>query len=269
MITHVLVINYNTHNLTKLCLESITKELCEFIDNKRITISLLNNGCKEEEELNFLTKGVTTFTSETNLGFAGGVNFLVNKIRPENNDYLWLVNSDALVSKETYVELLNGIEATPIHSIIGSLVMDSNNEKIYAQGCNTFNWKGYEDYSLSAFNRQLVRVAAPSGASLLIPYAVFVELNGFDEKFFVYVEEMDFCARALSLGYESYVIRSSRIIHEGGASSNSKFKEKMLAKNYSLYVRKNFAPFYWLITIRYIAVNILRLRFRRCYYYFA
>src|SRR3989339_468917 len=67
-------------------------------------------------------------------------------------------------------------------------------------------------------------VDAIGGAYLLIKNKVFQQLNGFDEKFFMYLEDVDLSIRANKLNYKIVYCPHSIIKHIGGASSENKYK---------------------------------------------
>ena len=57
------------------------------------------------------------------------------------------------------------------------------------------------------------------GALFLVRRAVFESLNGFDERFFVYFEDLDFSYRAWQAGYSSYFLATAQALHHGGGCS--------------------------------------------------
>ena len=59
-----------------------------------------------------------------------------------------------------------------------------------------------------------------NGAFFLIRHDLFKKLNGFDERFFVYMDEVDLSYRAKLIGLESYFISEAKAFHQGGGSSD-------------------------------------------------
>ncbi len=62
-------------------------------------------------------------------------------------------------------------------------------------------------------------VACASGACLLVRRTCFVELGGFDESFFMYHEDFDFCLRARAGGWRVRIARGARAVHDVGGSA--------------------------------------------------
>lgn len=80
------------------------------------------------------------------------------------------------------------------------------------------------------------------GACYAVKRDVFQELGGFDERFFVYFEEVDFALRAKQLGIRTYFLARARVVHYGGGSTES-VKAARLAyalQSRTQYVLKHF-----------------------------
>jgi len=82
------------------------------------------------------------------------------------------------------------------------------------------------------------------GACFLIRSSVFRQLKGFDERFFVYFEEVDLCLRCKQVGYDVYFLNEAKATHTGGGCSRQIPATRLF---YSLrsrlqYARKHFSP---------------------------
>ncbi len=88
-------------------------------------------------------------------------------------------------------------------------------------------------------NREVDQV---TGAFYLVRRMVFEELNGFDERFFMYFEDLDFAYRAKHAGWKSYYLADAQALHYGGGASYQ-IKAKRLYYSFNsrvLYVAKHF-----------------------------
>jgi GT2 family glycosyltransferase len=65
-------------------------------------------------------------------------------------------------------------------------------------------------------------VDAVSGALMLMPLGLFLQLAGFDEEFHLHVEDLDLCRRTREAGYEVLVANDLTVVHVGGVSSRSR-----------------------------------------------
>jgi N-acetylglucosaminyl-diphospho-decaprenol L-rhamnosyltransferase len=94
------------------------------------------------------------------------------------------------------------------------------------------------------------------GAFFLVRRAVFEALGGFDERFFVYFEEVDFSLRCRQLGYASYYLAEATAYHHGGGSSEQVLDKRLF---YSLRSRMQYAKkhFGWYETLLLGSVTLL------------
>jgi GT2 family glycosyltransferase len=83
-----------------------------------------------------------------------------------------------------------------------------------------------------------------SGGALFIPKNIFQEIGGFDERFFMYFEDMDICVRLQKAGYEIFFHKEHSIVHLGGKSHiTKKTQKKVYDQSLYLYIKKYWAPF--------------------------
>lgn len=79
-----------------------------------------------------------------------------------------------------------------------------------------------------------------SGACLLVRRPLLERLGGFDERFFLYAEDVDLCRRIRSLGYEVRFVPGAVAEHEGGASAPKGATLPLLARSQAVYAAKHF-----------------------------
>jgi len=116
-------------------------------------------------------------------------------------------------------------------------------------------------------------VEAVSGALMLMPVGLFLQLGGFDERFRMHVEDLDLCHRTLEAGYEVLVANDITVLHVGGESSRARPYWVEAQKHLSLwrYYRKFEAartpawlsPLLWLGLWSHFAIAAARLFLRR------
>jgi GT2 family glycosyltransferase len=83
------------------------------------------------------------------------------------------------------------------------------------------------------------------GAFFLVRRSLFEALGGFDERFFVYYEDMDFAVRARKLGWSSVFLSSAQAFHRGQGTTDAATAMRMFyfARSRILYARKHFGTF--------------------------
>ena len=122
-------------------------------------------------------------------------------------------------------------------------------------------------------NETLQPVEAVSGALMLMPVGLFLQLGGFDERFRMHVEDLDLCHRTREAGYEVLVANDITVLHVGGESSRARPFWVERQKHLSLwrYFRKFEAadtpawrvPLLWLGLWAHFGVAATRIALRR------
>jgi GT2 family glycosyltransferase len=81
-----------------------------------------------------------------------------------------------------------------------------------------------------------------TGAFYLVRRKVFEQLRGFDERFFMYFEDLDFAYRAKQVGWRSYYLADAQAFHQGGGASNQVKARRLsyVLNSRVLYVAKHF-----------------------------
>jgi GT2 family glycosyltransferase len=181
---------------------------------------------------------VQVIASGENGGFAYGVNAGVRYGLASSSvpDYFYLLNSDAFPDPNAIRELVRIFEREPSAGIAGSYVYGSDGMPHQT----AFRFPSV----LGEFERALRlgivskllhrwRVPLPlpdsdcevdwvAGASMMIRREVFEDIGLFDDRFFLYFEETDFCRRAKLHGWRTFYVRGSAVAHIGGASTGIK-----------------------------------------------
>ena len=237
----IIIVNYKTALLTIDCLDSIfssdTKDLdfsIYVVDNKSGDESLARIGSALEE--NNWTDKVHLIEAERNGGFSYGNNLAIRAVLddPDPVDYFWLLNSDTSVYESSLKELISFIEKHKNYGIVGSRLEDPD---------GTVQMSAFRDHTIMSellggfrlaflyrlFERWNIvpRTASPdphktawvAGASMLVRRELIDAIGLFDERFFLYYEEVDLCKRAHKAGYQCWYVPDSRVIHYVGAST--------------------------------------------------
>jgi len=231
----VIIISYNSGSLLPTCLHSIYRAF-EGIEGQVI---VLDNGSPEAlpNTLKEDYPQVEWMESDRNLGFGAACNRAANKAR---HPYLFFVNPDTLVSKDTFVELLGSIESKPEAGVVGCKILN---------GDGTLQWACRRSFpspmaaiyktlglarlfpksrTFGAYNLTYLdpeeenEVDAVSGSFFCVRKTVYEQVNGFDEDFFLYGEDLDICYRIQQAGYHNYYVPNSAIIHFKGQSSKTR-----------------------------------------------
>lgn len=241
----IVVITYNSSKYLEKLLKSILQE-------KKLISEIViveNDSPDKKDTLKVFSHFKSRFEKEltcklilrkNNAGFANSCNLGAKQTTAKN---ILFLNPDVEIRKKSLSTLLDHMEGQNA-DIIGGLaenyhgkthgsVVRAPNIKI---GLLEFSNLGklfklnnahkefyYEDLKILKSKEDL-KVDAVSGAYLLISRKAFNELKGFDEGFFMYLEDVDLGKRAGDLGLSVVFCPHSKILHVGGASSKNKYK---------------------------------------------
>jgi N-acetylglucosaminyl-diphospho-decaprenol L-rhamnosyltransferase len=169
-----------------------------------------------------------------NLGFAGGVN---QGLRAARGECFALLNPDVVVPPGTLVHLLDYLRDHPAVGVVGpKIVRPSGRFEASASYRPTFRNEIVESLGLFVLGRWipawrsrgvLEPPAAPlavdvvSGCCLVFPRSTLDRVGEFDEAFFMYVEDVDWCVRVREAGLEVHYVPTCSVVHErshGGAN---------------------------------------------------
>ncbi len=242
----IIIVNYNNFNLLKNCIKSI-QDKSEEVEYE---IIIVDNGSAEIDldEIGVHFPGVILIKNQLNLGFAKANNIGAGYAKGK---YLLFLNNDTLFIENTLKIILRFLRAQNDELIIGCKMLNEDRTlqistasfptlfntltenyllyKIFPRS-KLFN-KYYLNYSGSD---NITEVDVVKGAFLFCSEVAFKKLNGFDERFYFYSEETDFCYRFKNgIGKVLYYPLTS-IIHFGGATTEQnlwfKYKNQCIAR---------------------------------------
>ncbi len=260
----IIIINYNTYELTCNCINSILKETHEV----KYEIIVVDNNSQNNEakllEQKFPT--VLVLNSPENLGFGKANNLGVSKA---NGKYILLLNSDTIILNNAIKDFFDymenhsevGIacgnliskEYKPMYSYTKKFNIYCNEIRRYVDLVNKYCLKKDTHYN---FSNNVINVDLVSGADLFISKELYIEENGFDKNFFMYYEDTDLCLR-IKKKKKIVNIPYIQIIHLEGASSNNNIKKYEMIMNSKYYFyKKHIKKYIW---IHYLFQQFLTL----------
>ncbi len=235
----VVVVNYRTPELTLDCLTALANEITSepvhkvwVVDNASAdgSVAAIGNAIAQQgwhwAELLPLPR---------NGGFAYGNNAVIRKVLAANSppNYLLLLNPDTVVRPQAIASLVAFLEAHPEVGLAGSRLEEPDGTPQYSAFRYPSLWSELDNGLRLGVVSQFLKeqlIALPiaeepcgadwlAGASLMIRRQVFASIGGFDEGYFLYFEEVDFCRRAQQAGWPCWYVPESRVVHLVGQSS--------------------------------------------------
>ncbi len=255
----IIIINYNTPQLVKQCVDSIFLHTAN-VDFEVIVVD--NNSTDDSASILANDDRYTFVQSRQNLGF-GKANNLGYKYT--SGKYVFLLNSDTILLNNAIELFYNAMEKLPQNiACIGCKMIDAEGKPIKSIGIwqeltikrilkssllsyFPFSKPMYvfaqNNYGLLDSENPFIKVDIVIGADLFIRRTVINELGLFDPRFFMYTEESDMQRTYLMNGFYSGIIVGPKIVHLVGKSAPSPNRKLMSTSGQFTYLKKWNHPF--------------------------
>lgn len=247
----IVIVNYNTKELTLSCIESIKKNTREI----KYEMIVVDNGSQKDQRID------GSIFNDRNLGFSKANNIGIRKAKGR---YILLLNSDTLLHDNVLGEMVEWMEE---NQKIGIATCALKNKDGSLQGTGgyfpnllrVFSWMTIQDLPYidtiikpfhpmkekSLFrNDQFYKIEREldwvTGAFMMIRRKVVDQITGLDEDYFMYTEDTDFCFRARKAGWKVVYNPKWSITHLGGKSSTKEFPLLSEYKGLKTFYKKHY-----------------------------
>lgn len=257
----VVVVNWNTKEMLKGCLESVFSSFTQtpkeviVVDNHSI------DGSQEMVKKEF--PNARLIENKDNLGFSRACN---QGIEESQSEYVAVLNSDTLVSPAAFGQIVDFMDKHEQAGIAGPKLLDEDGS--VQLSCRNFpSFKeaaGHafagilnqanpytRSYRLADWDHQTVReVDWVSGACMVLRKKALEEVGLFDESYFMYLEDVDLCYRMHQAGWKVYFYPDAQVTHISGQSSRKRSAAAIIEHQKSIYrFYSNYYPqakqWYW------------------------
>ena len=255
-----IIVNYRTADLTVRVVEALLPEL-DGIDGE---VYLVDNDSKDGS-VERLTEAVTSrrwsgrvsvVRSEHNGGFGHGINVGVRRAlqstRPPK--YVYVLNADAFPERNAVRELIAVLDEAPEIGLVGSKVRAiAGDKQVGAFRFPTLVSEFESTINFGPVSRLLRRwrVSVPlpseslevdwvSGTSFMVRREILDSVGLFDDGFFLYFEEIDFCKRVRDGGFKNVFVPASSVRHIGAVSTQMERNDRPMPEYWFASRRRYF-----------------------------
>ena len=238
----VVIINFNTKKLTLDCIKSVIR----YTKKIKFEIIVVDNGSTDSSitaiwniKLPITNFKLKIIENKKNLGFAKANN---QGIKASRGRYVLLLNSDTLVNDDVLGEMVGWMDNHPKVGIVSCRLRNIDGSEQGTGGyfptlIRVFSWMTIQDFPLvdrfikpfhpihrkffnmgKEFYKSEKELDWVTGAFFLIRRQVVKDIGYFDENYFMYTEEVDFCYRAKQKAWKVFYLPRWDILHYGGAS---------------------------------------------------
>jgi GT2 family glycosyltransferase len=219
----VILLNWNGWEDTFTCLDSIA------LIREKVEVWLVDNGSNIDrtDEAVAAYPGLRVLKWNENLGWAGGYNRALRLASQEGYEFAYLLNNDSTVTTGFLSEAVDVCRADPAIAAVGSCIawMDS-------PGYIMFDGEFHDAAENRLVTHRSTRsVASVSGAAMLVRLNALEKDGYFDERFFCYFEETEWCLRMRKHGWSIFVAGNSLTKHRGLRSDVDTNREYYFHRN--------------------------------------
>jgi len=251
----ILVLNFNGKAHLKKCLDSLLTT-----NYPHFNVFVIDNG-STDGSVEFLKSNypsVKVVKHHHNYGYALGYNLVIDKIE---NEYMVLLNNDILVKPDWLKELIAYIKNEDVAAVVPKMKFLHNRTWINAAGgsCDIYGVglnRGNGEVDMEQYDI-VQEVFYGNGGALLIKKRVWREIGPFDERYFMYGEDLDWCWRARLKGYKIIYVPHAEVYHHWRGSGGSMVT--LLERHWFSTILKNYS-FKTLIKImpKYLALKAMK-----------
>ncbi len=228
----IIIVNYNVRYFLEQCLLSV-QDACKNISAEIIVVD--NNSYDESCEMlseNF--PNVKLIANKDNTGFSKANN---QGVAIAKGNYVLILNPDTIVAEDTFEKILEFAKTKQNLGALGVKLIDGKGNFLPESkrgvptpkvsfnkllGVSSKQTGKYYANHLTENETGVIEILV--GAFMLMKRDVYNEVNGFDEDYFMYGEDIDLSYKIIKKGYQNYYYSDTQIIHYKGESTKKDVK---------------------------------------------
>lgn len=210
------------------CVRSVATFLCG-VETECLVLSNSEYPADELVKYSAMLGDNRLIAAPSNLGYAGGVNAA---LREAGGEYVYVINPDCLLTDSKIVQIMKDMDGSPEWAVAGPKVVDEDN--VLQPSCRRFPrpWtfllvrsvfsripgasRERCRYLMEDYHREFPReVDWVSGGATLVKRAALKKIGGMDERYFLYMEDVDWCRATWQSDYKVVYCPSSKVVHAG------------------------------------------------------
>lgn len=252
------------HYFLELCLQSVQKAIA----NIDAEIIVIDNNSPDDSCAMVKAKfpEIQLIENKENSGFSKGNNIGVAQAKGE---YICILNPDTVVAEDTFTTLLQFANQTQNIGAIGCKLIDGSGRFLPESKRNVpvvrvafqkmiGHSKNY--YANHLKENETGKIEILVGAFMFMKRQVYNQVNGFDEDYFMYGEDIDLSYKLIKAGFDNYYFGDTTIIHYKGEST---LKDKIYAKRFfgamQIFYEKHFKSNIFFDTVVWFGIQFAKV----------
>ena len=225
----IIIVNYNSDNYLNKCIESINNSNIDCLNIEIVIVN--NNSYKTMLNQKYSNLNLKIIENSKNLGYSKAINIGINE---SSFQIIIAMNPDVVVENDTILNMYNYFNSNNSIGVLGCKVLNldksfqlSSRRRFprlnvilpYLFKLHYLGFSNRYNYMDSSENKAH-GVDSVSGAFMMFNRDLYKLVDGFDERFFLYFEDTDFCYKVNKKGYDVFYYPDSKIIHVKNGSRN-------------------------------------------------
>lgn len=258
LMVSAVMLNYNNKYFPKMCVEAFGRSKVDF----EYEIIAVDNASTDPISTGYLEKAkkeglVKLVKSKKNLGFGGGNNLGAAKAKGK---YVLILNPDIFVEEDSVQKMVDYMEANPDVGVLGPKLvypdgtvqdscrrhvrfLDQVAKRTFLKRLPWFK-KRVASYTMEDFKHEAVReVDLLVGACFMIPRDLYEEIGGFDERYFLFMEDFDLCREIAERGKKVVYFPKVAVTHNHKRLSGGSVFKLLRKKVFWIHIGSAFKYF--------------------------
>ena len=268
----VVILHYKGKQLTRQCLLSLQKTKIGDFSFEVIVVD--NHSPEPIGEFRKEFEKVIFLKNSQNLGFAEGNNVGIRKALQDGADYVFVVNNDTILDKNILIQLISAIGGSAAGGKVASLndkqslllrnktailgpkiyfapgyeyhkerYEKNERGKVFWYAGGLIDWhniltshRGVDEVDKGQYNKQ-IETDYVSGCAMFVKREVFEKIGLFNKRYFLYLEDVEFCQRAKKAGFKVVYTPKAKLWHANAGSSavGGSLQDYYLTRNRMLF----------------------------------
>ena len=277
MLLSIIIVSYEVKYFLEQCLFSVKAAINQAeaeIGDHEIEIIVIDNASSDGTVLYLQQQFpfVSFLPNKTNVGFGRANN---QGIERAGGKYILFLNPDTIIPEDSLRQCISFLQSNPSAGALGVRMIDGNGRFLpeskrgfptaWRSFCKLSGLSSLFPFSkfFAAYNQGHLKdnavfpVEVLAGAFMMVRKAALEKTGGFDERFFMYAEDIDLSKRIKDAGFENYYLGSCTILHFKGESTR---RDRLYVKRFyeamNLYVNKHYTGFGSTIAIGFMKAAI-------------
>ncbi|MGZ8143632.1 MAG: glycosyltransferase family 2 protein [Methylosarcina sp.] len=257
----VIIVNWNGEHVLEQCLSTL---LAQTVAPHEI---ILVDNASSDTSLAVAARfpSVRLLAQNENLGFARGNNRAIEMASPES-EWIALLNPDAFPEPNWLEALLSASRNHPAFDVFGSKLVNADDPTVLDGTGDVYHlsglvWRRDHGLALSSRSERMSPIFSPCAAAALYRRATLLELGGFDEDYFCYVEDVDLGFRLRLAGHRALYVPGAMAHHVGSATTGGQHSDFSIYHGHRnlvwTFIKDMPGILFWLLLPLHVLLNLV------------